>query len=197
MRSLLDSSQGPGRALQHQAVALLRAAGDREWLAQMLSYLGGEIAADGDYAAARTMQAESVAIYREQGDPFGLATPLGYLGYLSLRQHDYVAARNYFGESLELMLQNGNPWMVAWRLEGFAGLAALQGQVERAARLFGATEAALSAVHGTFDAVDRMDYERHVAAARDQLGEEAFAAAWAEGRAMTLEQAVAYALEVE
>jgi hypothetical protein len=43
--------------------------------------------------------------------------------------------------------------------------------------------------------VARHDYDRDVAVARAQLGETAFAAAWAEGRAMTLEQAVAYALE--
>jgi hypothetical protein len=43
--------------------------------------------------------------------------------------------------------------------------------------------------------VDRGDYERDVALARAQLGEEAFVIAWATGQAMSLEQAIAYALE--
>jgi hypothetical protein len=43
--------------------------------------------------------------------------------------------------------------------------------------------------------VDRDDYERDIALARAQLGEEAFTAAWATGQAMSLEQAIAYALE--
>jgi hypothetical protein len=42
---------------------------------------------------------------------------------------------------------------------------------------------------------ERRDYERIVATARAQLGEEAFAMAWAAGRAMSLDQAIAYALE--
>jgi hypothetical protein len=68
-------------------------------------------------------------------------------------------------------------------------------QPERAARLLGA-EAALRTVLGyqTWPTI-RADYEHIVAGVRAQLGEEALAAAWAEGRAMTMEQAIVYALE--
>ena len=47
----------------------------------------------------------------------------------------------------------------------------------------------------TIDPGDRTDFERNVSAVRASLSEDEFAAVWAEGRAMTLEQAVAYALE--
>jgi hypothetical protein len=60
--------------------------------------------------------------------------------------------------------------------------------------LFGAAEALRVAIDAPRLPVERADYERWVAAVRAQLGAEAFAAEWAEGGAMTLEQAIASAL---
>ena len=79
--------------------------------------------------------------------------------------------------------------------EGFAELAAAQGQATRAARLWGAAEALREPADVERAPNLRADDDPHVAEVCSALGEEAFAAAWAEGRAMTLEQAVAYALE--
>jgi hypothetical protein len=61
------------------------------------------------------------------------------------------------------------------------------GQPERAVRLWGAAEALYDSIGKHTDYYDR-------AAARAQLDDATFAAAWAEGRAMTVEQAIAYAL---
>ncbi len=60
-------------------------------------------------------------------------------------------------------------------------------------RLWGAVHALRDVTGAHIPPGERLEYERAVAAACIQVGEEAFAAAWAEGRAMTLEQAVAYA----
>ncbi len=61
--------------------------------------------------------------------------------------------------------------------------------------VLGGAEAQFEAIGAAMWPADRLEYERSVAAVRSTLSEEAFAAAWAEGRAMTLEQAIAYALE--
>ena len=77
-------------------------------------------------------------------------------------------------------------------------MAATRGQpatAERAARLFGAAEGLLEATGGGLAAADEAERDRYVALTREQLDESAFGAAWAEGRAMTMEQAVAYALD--
>jgi len=68
-------------------------------------------------------------------------------------------------------------------------------QLERAARLFGAAEALRAAAGVPLTPFDRADYDRDVAAIQAQLDNAALKAAWVEGRAMSLEQAVAYALE--
>jgi hypothetical protein len=73
-------------------------------------------------------------------------------------------------------------------------VAVAQAQSERAARLFGAAEALREAIGTPLPPADRAEHDRSVAAVRTALGEEAFAAAWAEGRALTLEHAVAFAL---
>jgi hypothetical protein len=71
-----------------------------------------------------------------------------------------------------------------------------QGQLEHATQLLGATAALFEIFNPrAMDPTDRADYERAVAAARAQLEAQVFDAAWAAGRAMTPEQAIAYALE--
>ena len=84
----------------------------------------------------------------------------------------------------------------------FAGMVAAQGQqraeLERAARLFGAAEALEDSMiaRPEFAIFDNGALQAPIAMLRTRLGDDAFAAAWAEGRAMTLEQAIAYALEL-
>ena len=77
-------------------------------------------------------------------------------------------------------------------------VASTRGQPERCAHLIGAAEGLLEAVGVpvyVYYEPHRSLYERTMAAVRSQMGEQAFEAARAEGRSMTFEQAVAYALE--
>jgi hypothetical protein len=68
-------------------------------------------------------------------------------------------------------------------------------QVERGARLLGAVEGMLQSMGVVLERLEREPYERSVQQARPKLGRAAFESAWQEGHAMTLEQAIAYALE--
>jgi hypothetical protein len=74
-----------------------------------------------------------------------------------------------------------------------AGVALGEGQTQRTAQLLAVARRLVEIGH--MHPVDRDDYERDVALARAQLGEDAFTAAWAEGQAMSLEQAITFALE--
>ena len=76
-------------------------------------------------------------------------------------------------------------------------MAVTQGQAEQAAWLLGAAEAPREIIGAPVPPVDRAGYDSQVAAMRSQLDEARFAAAWAEGRAMTIEEAVEYALQAE
>ena len=80
-------------------------------------------------------------------------------------------------------------------LAGLAGSCGSTGDAGRAARLFGAAHALRESVGIPLRPIARPEYERDVAAVRTRLDEASWQAAWAEGQAMTLEQAIAYALE--
>jgi hypothetical protein len=83
---------------------------------------------------------------------------------------------------------------IATALTGLAGLSSEEEQPRRAARLLGASEALNSANGSAFDPVDRVEYDRILAATRARLDQESFDAAWSAGQAITLDQAIAEAL---
>jgi DNA-binding CsgD family transcriptional regulator len=118
-----------------------------------------------------------------------------FLGHLACDQGDYAAARAQFAEMMEDAVLERNPWTAPFVLMAYAHLAAKEGQAARALRLAGAADTMQQTV-GTslgpaYQAYLRRDLER----AWRALGEEDGAAAWEEGQAMTLEEALSYALE--
>ena len=100
-----------------------------------------------------------------------------------------------FVESLTLAQSLDDKQGIAASLDQFAELACRAGQFERAAQLFGAAEVLREVSKRPLAPQNRSDYDRAVAAARDELGEATFIAAWAAGRALPLEQAMTEALE--
>ena len=110
---------------------------------------------------------------------------------MEARQGDNVAARALYEQSLAIVKEGNSKWDIALYLEGLAGVVVAQGEPAWAARLYGAVEALREALSVPLLPVYRAEYERSVAATRAQLGEQSFAAAWAEGRTMTPEQVLA------
>lgn len=122
------------------------------------------------------------------------AKALNGAGILARDQGHYKVARELHEQSLTIKRELGDKRVVAVSLGSFADLARAESQPERAARLWGAAEALRDAIGAPLPPDARQKYERNLAAVHEALGEEAFAAVWAVGRAMTLEQAVEYAL---
>ena len=150
---------------------------------------------EGGIAAGRDKFEESLALFEALHDTYGSATvqfnlalAARELGDVALAQGDLTAATTRFAASLPVFQQGGDAG--CWSLAGLAGAAALGGQGERAARLWGAAEAVRERTGKRAAPASRATYERVVATTRTALGTEGFAAAWAAGRAMTLEQAV-------
>jgi hypothetical protein len=114
---------------------------------------------------------------------------------VAYQQGDYGRAAGLVHESLLLGRDIGSRALIEQALELLAWVASAWGQPRRAARLGGAVEA-LREAQGVPVASDwQAGHEQAVRAMRAALGEEAFAAAWAEGRALSPEDAVALALE--
>jgi predicted ATPase/DNA-binding SARP family transcriptional activator len=187
---------GTAQSLYEQSLAIRRELGDRGGIANSLYFLGSLALAQGDYEAARTLLQESLALYRELRYS-SILHVLGALGHVEREVGDYAQATTLYQESLLLRREMGDMLTIACSLEDFAGLAGRQGQLQRAVRLLGAAETLAATLGRTLPVGYAPEYARTVAAAHAALSEEAFASAWEQGRTMTQEQAVAYALEPE
>ena len=150
---------------------------------------------EGDYVTSRAVFEEITSAHRELGDRFNLAILLNNLGNVALMQGDHAGARSRHEEALALRRELGSKWGIAISLVGLGGAAVLAGDPERGTRILAAADALLTAINASLESDDRIPYEHGVASARARLDEEAFAGAWAEGQALSMEQAIAYALE--
>ena len=185
------------RALLEHSVAIAREHGDQWGLAFALGQLGAVAFRNSDLAAAREFRAEAASVARAIHDGHTLGLALAGLGQIARAQGNYDKSAKLFDETLRVSSEFGDQWIMPRALGALAGAAVLTADYDRAARLFGIT-AAMRAASGIGEAAGafRIVYERDESEARSALGDEAFAAKWAEGRAMMREQAVAYALEI-
>ena len=177
-----------------ESLALAQALGHKRAIAAALGNLGLVALLQGDYVQARGLHEECLALARLLGDKQTIAISLCNLGLAALYQGDYVQARAPHEESLVLSWELGDKENIAWCLEGLAGVAGAQGRPVQAARLYGAAEFLRDVIGIPLPLPYQVHYERMLAAARAQLDEAAFATAWAEGRSLSLEQAIADAL---
>src|SRR5712691_7809549 len=125
------------------------------------------------------------------GHRHGTAESLAVLGKVLAAEGDYATARRLYEESLLLSGALGEQWMISACLVGLGEVVAAQQKLAWAAQIWAAAEALRDALGVPIPPVELADYERSLSAARVHLGERAFTAAWAQGRAMTPEQALA------
>jgi tetratricopeptide (TPR) repeat protein len=166
--------------------------GFRRGVADTLWILGIAARLEGDLDRSRELAEESLRIHREEGDRFGATDALHTLGRTALAQGDLDTAAASFLEALDNDEDIGNWTGIAIVLDNLAAKANMEGNHLRALRLGGASEA-IKDVAGGHAPPPLIDLPDPRDAAREVLGDAAVAAAWDEGRAMPLDQAVAYA----
>jgi predicted ATPase/DNA-binding SARP family transcriptional activator/Tfp pilus assembly protein PilF len=170
--------------------------GDRFMAGEVLNALGEVARYEGDYKRAGIFYEEALENLRELGR-FPPAIPLFNLAWVRLHEGDYPNATALFEESLRLYREYGHKLgMVEECLGGFAAILGMTGKPGEAAWLFGAVESLLEGIGiaGGVEETDQEEYDHYVAAVRAQLDGAAFEKAREEGRAMTLEQAIEFAL---
>jgi tetratricopeptide (TPR) repeat protein len=183
------------RTSYEASLAMMRELGDQRSSANALNNLGRLASRQRDYAAARKFHEESLSIRRELGDRWGIASSLNNLGNVAYKQGDYAAARTLDQQSLVLQHALGDRRGIAYTLESLAAVAYGLTCPVVAAHLWGAAErlwneiGSRPALSGQSRAIDVVE------AARDATANDAtLKLDWEEGRAMTLQQAVDYAL---
>jgi hypothetical protein len=182
-------------ALFEESLSLLRELGDTWSIAVQLGDFGNLVRERGDHERATTLFNQCLAMRQGWGDRVGVARSLMDLGRVAYEQGHHERASQLYCQSLRLYREVAHRWGPVACLEGLAALAVATGQPKRCARLFGAADRLREEITAPLSPAERAAYERDIGRARAQTDEDTITAAWAEGRAMTLEQAVAYALE--
>jgi predicted ATPase/class 3 adenylate cyclase len=207
------------RALFEESLALRQGLGNRRGIALVLYDLGTVAHRQGDYQRACALLTESLTQFRELENSIDIAFALHALGHVALARGDTRRAALHFRESLTLLPVSAEPLVhgvvlgilasvthadlnlhfprpiLCEALSSLAAVAHADGHAERAARLLAAAAtvreaAGIHAVPSWQEDTERLD-----AAVRADLSADVFATAWAEGQAMTMDQAMAYALD--
>jgi tetratricopeptide (TPR) repeat protein len=185
-------------ALYEESLRIRRELGDKRGLAMSLSNLTNYAQLDGELERAEVMLEEVLSLGRELGDKSFIVNALGGHGMVALERGDPERSAALLKESLWMCREMGYVVGILSCLAGLAMAAAVTGTTERAARLWGAAEGLCEATGISLNSVlETRHYERYQAAARAELGEEAWEETLAEGRAMTTEEAISYALKEE
>jgi predicted ATPase/class 3 adenylate cyclase len=180
-----------GEQLAAEAFALQQQLGRNVGLAHALDASARLAVAKGEYGRAVALNEKVLAIFQAADDPYRTAEALRSLGNSLRYNGDAARAESVFCEALLASFDVGVMSVVGECIEGLAQLAAADGRYDRASRLWGAAEELR--IKSGAEHFDAAEHEASVSSARAQLGEKTFEAATAEGKAMSLEDAVAYA----
>jgi predicted ATPase/class 3 adenylate cyclase len=190
----LEGNYEKAESLLREALALATRADNGRYVREALSLLGWLAFAQHNYAEAREVIGQGLELSRRAGDARGIFYGTGNLGHVAAREGRYEEALRLLREAL-LIGQQQDVQSEADGLQDLSAVAAAQRHYEEAAVLLGAAGVLLEGAEAVQEDAARTLREETLATLHRNLDEDDFTAAWERGRAMTLEQAVAYAVQ--
>jgi len=186
------------RGLREEARRLFGRAGDSWGLSLAHFGLAFGAARAGELDAAKVDAAEALALQKAGGDDWNVGQILVLLGEIEVRDGRPERAAERILESVEAFNTVGDRISLVHSIASLAEAERQRGRTLRAVRLAGAARAHADLLEGSYQYALATDEDRAqtVEALRRAAGEEAFAEEWAAGRAMHLDAAVAFALDV-
>ncbi len=169
--------------------------GDKLGIANSLNALAVVALRQGEEERAAALLEQSLRLVREVGDRMGHADALSAFARLALRRAQHERASMLGKQCLAIRMELGDKRGVAECLETLSAVAGDQRNFLRAARLLGAAEAIRESIGVPLTPSDRVEYEKNAASVRAALPDPSDAETWSQGRRMTLEQAVEYAVK--
>jgi len=180
--------------LFQESLSLAREVKNRNMIAEDLQSMGEVNIALKQYPQAKVLLEESIAVDREVGNYRRQALVLNLLGRVACLQGDYQQAVRLNRESLRMAQRNGRHQTLAWCLVSLAELATLLNHPKKAARLFGAAES-MPELYIAFWPHERLELEQTSIKIHANLDNAIFKAEYEAGKQMTLDEAVAFALQ--
>jgi predicted ATPase/FAD/FMN-containing dehydrogenase/DNA-binding NarL/FixJ family response regulator len=180
-----------------ESIALFREVGDTFGLGTLLVYWAFAAVKQGQFELAERLVEEGLREPREVGDRQALASKLRALATVVHDRQDVDRAASLWQESLALYQDLGDKPGIAACLFGLGELASQRGQAEQAVRLLAAADRLRSSLSTVLLRADLAEPNAIVDVARARVGEAMFAAAWVDGRAMSVDQAISEALALK
>lgn len=177
-----------------ESITIARETADRDTLAAALKNQGEVMLYSGHTEQALALLTESDMLYQQTGDRRRRVVTLCELADVHRILGDRSAANDLLRQQLILCGELGSPHSYSYGLRTTARLLAQYGMPDWAAKLFGADEALREQHAIPFWQREYALYHQDLAALRSSLSKDAFAAAWAAGRALSVEAATAEAL---
>jgi tetratricopeptide (TPR) repeat protein len=196
----LGDREWAARVLE-EALDMVREQGDAWRAALIMNHLTVVALDRGEHQRAAEYAEESLALTRQTGDRYAANITLSLLAQMAWESDERERAAGHWREALRLSYELANKANSASSIQGLATVAESRGELRRAVRLLGAAETLLEAaglvLYAYTTYTSNEPHQRAASAACEELGERAWKEARDEGRAMTFEQAVEYALEGE
>ena len=180
------------KLLLEEAIPLFRELGDQGGVARTLWGLGNVAYFGKDYPAAVPPLEEAQSIFRELDDRFMLGWSTHTLGLVAVKTDDVEEAQQYFLDALRLFIEAQDVSGITLQLDNLSVIARTRGDLVRATRLAAAAVAQQAATGTSLGGL--LSYQEG-RTGREGLNETDAARAWAEGQALTLDEAIAYALD--
>jgi len=184
-----------GRAIRalREASEIFEKLGDRSGAAWSMNQLGDVHCASGDVAKGRECYEQALAAFRQARDPWGAARSLTDLGYIDLENGCLEESVTAFRKSLEIFGNLRHRRGIARVLEGYASLAMATGSAGRALTLAAAASRIRRQIDAPLSQNERLKVENTIRSARSGFSALKAEAAWSEGTAMSVDDAIAYA----
>lgn len=184
------------QAYTEEGSRLARAAG-LDYMLAVITLTSGEIAAQrNELLQARARFDEAIRAFQKAGARFNVALAKSSLAHMERHSGNYDRALEIYSETITAFRDIGQRGAVAHQLECFGFIALALEQPDRAARLLGAAEALREQTRATMRPYEQTEYQAHVRPFREQM-DPALSRQWEQGRAMTMEEAIEYAIRAD
>jgi predicted ATPase/DNA-binding SARP family transcriptional activator len=176
--------------IHEEALSIRRAGGDQHSIGFSLMKLAEAVCGLGDCDRAHQYQEEALRLFQELGSKLHIAWVLNGLGDIAYARSDFSEARAFYRDSLTLFQVAADLDGIAEDLDGIASVSLAQGAPTSAARLWGAVATLRESVGMVVTPNDRAKLDARMAQARAALGDNAYGAAWEDGRRLHWKQAL-------
>jgi tetratricopeptide (TPR) repeat protein len=191
----VDVQDRRGLSYFRESLELSRQTDDVRFTAEVMGNLGLCLIEQGNIEEGRRLNEQSLGILVDAGDLRGASRVYENLARVAFYSSDFAAAAGLWSDGLLLLRERSDPRTIIFHLVGLAAVAAQSGDISRAATLAGASTAIRAATGSPTFADEAEFYDRYVEMPRTRANPELWEPAWSEGQAMSMEQALAYALD--